>query len=86
MIKKIRVTVACINANGEPDFYCCILKTSDEGIDNGYHYQVAKQHAADEDFENPMIAYDPTDTKHWDFITLFDWDNAPVFEAEYIEC
>jgi hypothetical protein len=57
----IRVMVTCIDSNGAPDFYPCIVKCNDQQYDNGEHRDRAILEAESHGYEKPMIAFDEMD-------------------------
>ena len=59
--KHVKVVVLCINSAGEPEFHTCTPEVTPEQYDNGEHYAMAKENAADNGFEEPMVAFDEKD-------------------------
>jgi hypothetical protein len=72
---KIKCVVACVNAQGEPDFCCVIVECSQEQYELGEHYDRARQAASDGGYENPMLVYDENDGPRW-FFGTFDWESG----------
>lgn len=59
---EIKVIVAATNANGEPDFFGCVVRCSQVAIDEGTHYEIAIAKAEANGFEKPAVAFDEEDT------------------------
>lgn len=57
----VKVIVLCINANGVPEFHTCTPEVTPEQVANGEHYDLAKENAANNGYEEPMIAFDTKD-------------------------
>lgn len=53
----IKVAVLAHNANGEPQFFVYNLNVSQPDIDEGFHYDSAKEAAEHAGFSGPMIAF-----------------------------
>jgi hypothetical protein len=68
-----RVAVLCRNSEGEPEFHTCTPAVTHEQLTNGEHYERAKDNAADNGFEEPMIAFDATDQAAKELRTLAEW-------------
>lgn len=56
-----KVIVLCTNSNGSPEFYTCTPEVTDEQLENGDHYDLAKESAENNGYEAPMIAFDAAD-------------------------
>lgn len=56
-----KMVVLCQNSDGEPEFHTCSPEVTRSQYDEGAHYDMAKENAADNGFEEPMIAFDKTD-------------------------
>lgn len=56
-----KVVVLCINSNGVPEFHTCTPEVTREQMENGNHYDLAKENAESNGYEQPMIAFDATD-------------------------
>ena len=59
--KRVKVVVLCINSAGEPEFHSCAPEVTQAQYDNGEHYNLAKENAADNGFDEPMVAFDEKD-------------------------
>lgn len=59
--KRVKVIVLCRNSAGESEFHSCTPEVTQEQYDNGDHYDLAKENAADNGFEEPMVAFDQND-------------------------
>lgn len=57
-----KVFVLCINSEGAPEFHTCTPAVTQEQMAQGEHYALAKENAADNGYEEPMIAFDENDT------------------------
>lgn len=58
---QVKVVVLCVNSNGVPEFFTCPVNTTENGVKNGEHYDLACEQALREGFEKPMISFDKTD-------------------------
>lgn len=59
--RHVRVVVLCTSASGSPAFHTCELAVTAQEYDEGVHYDLAKENAALNSFEPPMIAFDAND-------------------------
>jgi len=57
-MKNEKMKVACTNANGEADVFCCTLNVSQEDYDLGKHYDLAKEQAKEFGYEHPFVCFD----------------------------
>ena len=57
-----KVVVLCRNSQGESEFHTCAPEVTHQQMLDGVHYDLAKENAADNGFEEPMMAFDKTDT------------------------
>ena len=57
----VRVAVLCINSEGSPEFHTCAVEVTAEERKEGVHYDLAKENAIYNSFEEPMIAIDAGD-------------------------
>ena len=76
MSQPIRMIVASCNAIGEPDLFFCKVFASPKQVDNGDHYERAKQAASDDGYEGDMVAFDENDSAGKAMLPLFVWDTA----------
>lgn len=56
-----KVIILCRNAEGAPEFHACSPEVTQEQIDDGDHYDLAKENAAFNGYSEPMLAFDATD-------------------------
>lgn len=56
-----KVVVICTNSEGAPEFHTCVPEVTQEQIDNGDHYTLAKENAEHNGYTGPMIAFDKSD-------------------------
>lgn len=56
-----KVIVLCINSEGAPEFHTCTPAVTQEQLEQGLHYELAKENAADNGYEEPMMAFDEND-------------------------
>lgn len=75
----IRMMVAATNANGEPDIYFCKVTCTEDELDSGDHYDMAKRHAEDEGYDRPMVAFDEFDPAGKAMLNNFVWESATTF-------
>ena len=71
--KHVKVVVLCTNAAGEPEFHTCTPEVTQEQYDTGDHYDLAKENAADNGFEEPMVAFDQNDGAARQLVDLQNW-------------
>jgi hypothetical protein len=50
-----------MNSEGAPEFHTCSPEVTQDQLDAGRHYYLAKENAADNGYSEPMIAFDATD-------------------------
>ena len=79
MKNQYKCIVACINSNGEPDLYFCIVECTEEQYNNGEHYDRANGQC-DEDGYDSLLAYDENDSAGKAMLPLFEWDSASILE------
>jgi hypothetical protein len=60
-LQTVKVMVLCTGADGSPSFYFCRARLTKEDYDEGKHYDLAKEKAASEGYEDPMMAFDESD-------------------------
>ena len=60
MEKSIKVVVLCENSMGEREFYTCAVNVTQEQYENGIHYDLAEDDAANNGYE-PKFSFDCQD-------------------------
>jgi len=80
MKKHIKCIVSVTNSNGEPDLFFIIVNATEEQIENGEHYDTAKDEACDYGYE-PYLVYDENDSAGKSMLSLFQWETASVIEC-----
>ncbi len=68
------VAVACRNAGGSPAIVCYTVGVSQEEYDDGVHYSLAYEKAANDGYESPMLGFD--NSEHTEII------NTGIFLSE----
>jgi len=68
---KIRCVVSCRACDGTPDFFATTVEVDQDGYDEGEHYELAKEEAEEEGFEDVGIVYDENDGPDFLFDNLF---------------
>lgn len=68
-----KVVVLCRNSEGVPEFYTCAPEVTRRQFDDGAHYDLAKENAADNGYEEPMIAFDKTDAAAAQLGDILTW-------------
>lgn len=68
----IQVVVACRDASGAPTFYPCLVVVSDQGYEEGKHYDEAIEEAEAAGYEDCCLAYDENDGPDFLFENLFN--------------
>lgn len=56
-----KMIVLCTNSEGAPEFHTCSPECSAKQVQNGEHYDLAKENAQFNGYTEPMIAFDATD-------------------------
>jgi len=57
---KSYVAVLCTNSEGQPEFYASTLNVTPEDVASGKHFELAKEDATLNGYDEPMIAFDDT--------------------------
>ncbi len=70
--------VACLNANGEPDFWFCIVRCTQEQYDNAEHYVLAENKSIQEGYE-PRLSMDENDAAGKAILDKFVWESATEY-------
>lgn len=73
-----RCVIACINANGDPDFFFCKVRCTPQQYENGDHLDRARALAEHEDYEGPFVVFDEDDMRSRPTFLLdhFVWESA----------
>jgi hypothetical protein len=74
MKHTIKCAVFGINSNGETDIFFCKVEAEEEQIENGDHYDAAKDEAATCGYD-PVIACDENDPAGA-VMQLMNWDSV----------
>lgn len=74
-MKEIKCIVAGINSNGEPDFFFVKVGGTAEQIEEGQHYDTAKDEAAEQGYE-PALVFDENDPAGKAILNSFVWESA----------
>lgn len=89
---NIKVVVFGTNANGEPDFYFCKIRTTLNNYNLGIHYDRACDEAVNNGYEGlqsinfqggcGLLAVDENDNlfRNLDLENKVDWNTASIFE------
>lgn len=70
---QIKMIVACINAEGAPDFHTCQVEVSEQQQKDGEHYLMAYENAKWNGFVDPMVAYDEGDLSPGKLAGMESW-------------
>ena len=73
---KIRMIIAAVNADGEPDLTFCIVVTRQCDWDAGFHYEEAARWAREQGYEEPMVVFDERDPGGKALLDKFVWESA----------
>ena len=79
----IKCVVAAMTSNG-PDFFFCKVKCAQDAYDNGVHYEIAEDAAAQDGYERPMVSFDENDGPAWLF-ERFVWASASTVTADDVD-
>jgi hypothetical protein len=74
----MKMIVAALNSNGEPDFYFCIVKCTSTQRQEGAHYDLAERMARKEGYE-PRLSFDESDPAGKAILPHFAWESASEF-------
>jgi hypothetical protein len=77
-VVKVKIVVACTNANGDADLFFFVMKIAEEHYNNGDHYDAAKDHAEANGYEAPMVVFD--DSMPTALENIFVWESASVVD------
>ena len=81
-VTENRMVVACTNSNGEPDFAFVTVRCTDEQRDDGDDYEAAKKWASENDYEEPMVAFNcEVDPAGKAIVNHFCWESSSVIDA-----
>lgn len=81
-VTENRMVVACTNSSGEPDFAFVRVRCTDEQRDDGDDYEAAKKWASENDYEEPMVAFNcEVDSAGKSIVDLFTWESSSVIDA-----
>lgn len=76
---KMKIVVACTNANGDADLFFFILDdVPEDRYDLGEHFDAAMLHAENEGYEYPMVVFD--DSMPTALENIFIWETASVIK------
>lgn len=79
-----KVVIACTDSNGRPGFDFLKVECTEAEFIGGLHYDVAKEWAIMNSYEEPMIYYDEDDIRvgncQW-LLDHFDWNEAEVVKV-----
>lgn len=82
-LNKKQIMVAGSNANGEADFFVCVVEVSDDQLNNGVHYDLAKALAEKDGFEAPFVCFDDQAGKNIARqVSKLDWPIPFVLEEQ----
>lgn len=57
----IKMVVLATDSNGSPAFHTCQVEVTEAQYEQGEHYDLAKENASFNGYEEPMIAFDERD-------------------------
>lgn len=78
-MRKVRMVVAATDANGSPALVHFKVRMASWDIEDGHHYDVAKDYARKCGYEGEMVAFDKDDGPEFLFKS-FKWKDADVVE------
>ncbi len=80
----VRVGVLCFNSLGEPELHSCAVEVTEQERRDGVHYDMAKENAMFNAYENPMIAFDGSDPAATHGVDTLAWlTRAGIDDAEH---
>lgn len=68
-----KVVVLCRNSDGEPEFHTCTPGVTHAQKIEGKHYEMAMENAADQGYDEPMVAFDKTDAAAKQLAEVWTW-------------
>lgn len=71
----LRCIVACQGGEG-PDLFFVKVECTQEEYDCGDHYDKAIEAAKEQNYDEPMVAFDEKDHAGKAMLGLFEWDTA----------
>lgn len=77
-LKEHKLIVACLNADGVPDFYFCKVRCTGEQYDNAEHYILAERRAIEAGYE-PRLSFDENDAAGKAILGHFVWNSASTY-------
>ena len=83
MRKTYRFAVACVNANGEPDFYFVRVNCTRSQIQRGDADDRIHEDAEANDYERPMLVFGEDSPRTWklfDTITEGQWKKTTLLK------
>lgn len=69
----IKVAVLAIDSNGSPELLGYEINTTQCSIDEGNHFDMAKQSAREDGYEEPMMAFDQKDPAVKSLGVITEW-------------
>lgn len=77
---NIKCIVIADNANGEADFWPCIVNCSERQYNVGDHYETAEVAAENEKYTKPYAA-DEHEPLFKPFATIVNWNEVPILKC-----
>lgn len=77
----LKMIVAGTDAMGTPDMFFCKLKTTEEEVEEGLHYERAKVIAKDNGYGGPFVVWDEDDAPQV-LLNLFVWESAETYPLQ----
>jgi hypothetical protein len=68
-----KVVVLCTNSEGAPEFHSCAPEVTEEQLEAGEHYTLARENAEFNGYREPMIAFDANDPAAKQLESLADY-------------
>lgn len=75
----VKMAVAALNSNGEPDLFFCWVTCTEQQRDSGEHYDAAKTAASAEGYK-PALAYDEDDPPGAGLMELAVWESMSTID------
>jgi hypothetical protein len=71
-----KIIVACSNSKGSGDMFVCEVNASEDQVNNGDHYDMAKNLAEDSGYEAPFVCFDHSE--HCNVARIVSDLNCPI--------
>lgn len=78
-VRNFKVFQAVEDSNGQPDFFFCKVRCTQEDFDNGEHFDIVSRKAEEQGYSPFPLYYDENCPAGRAMMHLFEWDTASTF-------